>query len=253
MAPHTDRSSPAGSGLGRAILLSTGGILLAAGTFIPEIRQALWGLFGSTWEGPSNTPWVVLRVSIDDLLDFDGSLSWKSAVYFAAKVVAFAYPVAAGAALIAAALFRRSRAVAAACYFLHALAIWGLATAFLAIAGGILAEPSGDLDQARADARQALLFCGAGALFGILGFLELAVAGWGARRAPSGASPVDAVNLPPAALLLLVQTALFVRLHAHPNWPAAGYLVGAVGALLGVCGIVLGLRARRASARPMSP
>jgi hypothetical protein len=205
------------------------------------------GLFGSTPSGPRNTPWVVLRGSIEDLLRSDASGSWKDSVYFVASAIGLAYPVVVGAALVAGALFRRSRALALACYLLHALAIWGLAAAAFALAGAILGEPSGDPAQARADASQALILCGVGAFLAVLGFVELAVSGWGACRAVVGASPVDAANLPPAALLLLVQAALFARLHAHPNWPAAGYLVGAVGALLAVLGMIPGLKARQVS------
>jgi len=234
------RASLLGILAGRRALLLAGSALLAIGVFLPEIA----GLAGRALR-PSAPPaplsqssWIVFRGAIAMLIDPSSSPPWGYSVFYAAEAAGLAYPVGAALAIAVGAVLPRSRAAALACYLFHVSALWGLALAALAVAGA-LGDPSSG---STSSGRESLLLAGAGLLLGAMAFAEMAASAVAGRRAESGGLPADAVNLPPAVLLLILNGVLWLRFRAHPNWPGGGYLITAVGALMAVLGMALGRR-----------
>lgn len=216
------------------LLLAAGGALIVAGSFAPELRVAVANAFGADppRRMPERSHWVVFRENVDMFSDPDLSLGAWYYIFWAVEAAGLAYLVVAGAALAASSAFRRCRVAASGFLAVHSISLLALSAGALVV---VLGSPEGGLS-----ARTSRYLLLAAAALGALLAAELA---WGAlalrRGRVAGFGPVDASNLVPAAFLLVANGALFVALRAHPNWPAAGYLVGAIGALLAVCGMAL--------------
>ncbi len=228
------------------VLLFAGGIVVALGSFFPEIETLARNLIrsGPAEPMPDRSHWFVFREALDMLLDPDLSLQAAYYVYYGAQALALAYLVGIGAGLAVSVAFERCRAAAIALYGFHAAFLFGLGASglYLSIAG-----PGGG-DQPQALYRAVLML--AIALFAALAF-ETALAVrvfWG--RPPRRLLPVDAVNVLPAALICAVGAGLFLRLRGSANWPAGGYLAISIGALLALAGMAL--RCERASGDALS-
>ena len=218
---------PKAPALAKALLV-LGGTLIIAGSFLPEMAAAAGRILQIQVRIPDQSSWIVWRGSLDLLLDPDMSLQRRTYIFCAAEVAGLATPVIAGFLFAASAFLGRSKAAAAGCFLVHALLFWGLALAALAI------PDLGAQDISGKATRQALAFLGGAGLLGALLALEVVSLGWAARRARrcDGSFPVDAVNLTPAAFMLILNAILYAVLHGHPNWPAGGYAVASLGALL---------------------
>jgi VIT1/CCC1 family predicted Fe2+/Mn2+ transporter len=219
-----------------SILLALGGLLIAAGGFLP-LRYG-----EGRWEVHAQTHWGTMKDSLDILWDPgpDSSREWWDVAYDWVKVVGLGYPMAAGLALAAGAFAGRSRAAAWPIFLVHcaAISLLMVGAAALGIHKGVSEEGG---------FRDSLLLLGLTALLGGLLGLEAAAFRRALRRGPDRAGPpADSVNLPPALFLLAVNVVVLYFLFGHPNWPTLCYLVTSAGAAAAALGMVL----RRSNSRP---
>lgn len=205
------------------ILLLAGGLLLSAGAFLPQIIPT----------GLDRSHWSVIRDHWEMLLDPQPFFPREYVILYAGSVLlGLVYPIAAGLFIGAGGFFWRSRVAAAAAFLFHIVCFWLLAAGTMGLAA---LRVSGD---AEGDARHGTWLVGGGILLTVILFLEIAFAYRAARSGRLSRRPlVDAVNLLPAAFLLILNAALYILFRKHPNWPSAGYAVSAAGALLAVLGM----------------
>mgnify|MGYP005832515853 CR=1 FL=1 len=217
----------------RAALLA-GGLLVAAGSFLPELEALASRLFfpGAPKPVPDRSHWVVFWEAADMLAHPDPTLPRGYYVYYAAQAVALAYLALAGVAFAASAFWGGSRLAAGAMAAVHALAFAALAAAdALLFASGL---PLG-----RDSGASAWVLALVPLLLALLAAETVLAARALSARSPRRSRPADAVNLLPAAFLLPIHAGLYLRLRESPNWPAGGYLAAAIGCLLSVAGILL--------------
>jgi hypothetical protein len=226
-APAARRAGP--------ILVVAGGLLLAAGAFLPQViptglDRSHWSVIGDHWEL---------------LLDPHPFFPREYTVPYAESVLlGLLYPIAAGLVIATGGLLGRSRAAAAAALLFHIACFWLLAAGTLALAA---MRVSAD---AEGDARNGMRLAGGAVLLTTLFFVEVALAYRAARATSRSRRPlIDAVNLPPAVFLLLLHLVLYLVFRKHPNWPSAGYAVSAGGAALAI----LGMELRRVHVPPPAP
>lgn len=229
----TGALAPGSARLGGRLLLVLGGALVLLGSLWPEAATLFSNLLGADppVRPPDRSHWVVFRESLDMLTDPDPSLDDWYYDFYAAEVAGLAWLAASGVVLAASGLFARSRAVASGFALLHAASFLGLA-----VLGGIVSlgapEDAGDPDGL---ARKILL---ASVLLAALLAAEVLVAARALRRGRRGRLlVVDAVNVVPIASLLALNAGLYAALAGHPNWPAGGYAVAALGSLLALAGL----------------
>jgi len=217
------------------LLLAAGGLIIVAGSFLPEIIVAGSNLLHpeSRLPSPERSHWGVFQESLDMLSDPDFSVDWWYYAFYALEAAGLAYLVASGSAMAVSSLFVRSRAAALAFSIFHAVSSLGL------FAGSLVVFLGATGAEGRSGGLAVALLLGS-VLFGGLFVAEMAVA-WkvSRRRTIDGLTPVDAANALPAGLLLVSSSVLYVVLAGHPNWPAGGYLVSALGALLVTGGMVI--------------
>lgn len=220
-------------GAARTALLA-GGLLVVAGSFLPELDALATRAFrpGAARPMPDRSHWVVFWEAADMLAHPDPTLPRGYYVYYAAQAVSLAYLAFVGVAFAASAFWGRSRVAAGAMAAVHAFAFAALAAAdALLFASGL---PLGRDSGASAWALALVPL-----LLGLLAAEIVLAAKAVFARSPRRSRPADAVNLLPAAFLLPVQAGLYLRLRESPNWPAGGYLAAAIGCLLCVAGILL--------------
>ncbi len=210
-------------------LLFLGGGLLVAGFAWPELRVAVGNALDSAARqgAPQRSHWFVLQENLDMVSEPDETSPAYYTVWYGVQVAGLAWFGLAGAVLALSALFTRSRFVAAAMSCFHGGAL-------LLLAGGAtwvfvsLPPPSPGQTALVTSGPVALLW----ALFLGQAFLSLKAVSGGAGRFVA----VDVANALPLLFLLLANAGLWIALRGHPNWPASGYLVGAIGGALALLG-----------------
>ncbi len=217
-------------------LLFLGGALLVAGFAWPELRVAVGNALdaartsGAHAHGaPQRSHWFVLQENLDMLSEPDETSPAYFTVWYGVQVAGLAWFGLAGAVLALSALFSRSRFVAALISCFHGGAL-------LLLAGGAtyvfasLPPPS--------PGHSALVTLGPVVLLWVLflgqTFLSFKAVSGGMARFVA----VDVANALPLLFLLLANAGLWIALRGHPNWPASGYLVGAIGAALALLGVL---------------
>jgi hypothetical protein len=214
-----------------------GGLLLVAGFLWPELGVAARRLVADgdiPW--PDRSHWFVLGENLAMVSEPDDSLPGWFTVWYGVQTLGLVWFCAAGL-LIAAAALLRARVAAALLGGAHAMA-WSLLAAGVAWVFGEL-PPAGDGQEALVRGWHALL----------LAALALGQAAHAWRSARLGGwwrfNAVDRAQLLPLVVLFLTHAGCFIGLRGHPNWPAGGYLVGAIGGALALVGTV-----RAGSPRP---
>lgn len=212
------------------LLRLLGGLLLIAGFGWPELLVLARGLFAEAAVAlPERSHWFVLHENLAMVREPDDSLPGWFTLWYGVQALGLAWFGAAGSAIAAAAL-PWSRFGAALLGGVHALA-WAL------LAGGVAFVWS-ELPPAR-EGQAAIVRGGHAVALAALALAQLAltwrsvrVGGWWRLNA------VDRAQLLPLAVLFLANAGCYAGLRGHPNWPAGGYLVGAIGGALALYGMV---------------
>lgn len=221
------------------LLLALGGALLVAGALWPELKVAVRNLLDRAAElpPPDRSHWSVLHENLDMVAEPDRSSPGYFTVWYAVQAAGLAWFVLAGGVLGLAAFFARSRLVASVCALFHGGAFLGLAVGVSYVCFELPPPEPG---------KSSLVTVGPALLLWLLGVGEALLAwramahhglgsgrGGGLRRLVA----VDTTNVLPLAFLFIAHAGLYAKLHGHPNWPAGGYLVGAIGGALALLGM----------------
>lgn len=210
------------------LLRLLGGLLLVAGFAWPELGVLVGRLFGGDAPLPMRSHWFVLHENLDMVREPDDSLPGWYTVWYAVQVLGLAWFGAAGFAIAAAALLR-SRLGAVGLASFHGLA-WLLLALGVAWVFAHLPPPR--------EGQQPLI--GVGAVVGVSALAVLqAAATWRALRIGGWwrLGAVDFAQIVPLLVLFLANAGCWIGLRGHPNWPAGGYAVGAVGGWFALAGV----------------
>ena len=221
--------------LGRLALL-IGGLLLAAGSVLPELQHFVHesGRAGDHSPPPGRSHVAVFRENADMLADPDESSPAYFTVWYGVQAVGLAELMVAGLVIALGTLSSRSRLLALFCGSVHAAAFGALAAG----AGYVAWQ----MPQAKASTAGLVSFLSVALLTAL--FLGQAwLTARAVRRAGSSRlAAADRANLLPALFFFVVNGALWFALRNHPHWPGGGYLVSAIGGFL----LLTGMRLRRA-------
>ena len=230
-------------------LLALGGWLLVLGSFLPEVvvvaGNGLHRIAARTGAAfldpgppralPGRSHWAVFVENVDVLAHPDPYVAtpWTSVLDYALQATGLAWLALAGALLAASSLVRASRFAALVAFLCHGCALLGLSAGALALAIGLPSDDPGTVRESR-------MIALAGSVLLVLFLAEVVAGRWALRtERRGGLAPVDRASAVPTVFLLLSNASLFAALRTHPNWPSAGYLVGAIGASLALVGMAL--------------
>jgi len=229
------------------LLVVLGGALLVAGALWPELQVAVRNLLDRAGElpPPDRSHWSVLHENLDMVVEPDRSSPDYFNVWYAVQSAGLAWFVFAGGVIALAAFFARSRLVASVCALFHGATLFGLAAGVSFVYFAMPPPEPG---------KSSLVTLGPALLLWSLGVGEALLAwramvhdglGGGFEGGLRRLAAVDTANVLPLAFLFIAHACLYALLRGHPNWPAGGYLVGAIGGALALLGMQRRLVPRR--------